>query len=136
MRLAPYLASAALAAGLFLAQAAVAASAENGKQVFMRAGCWQCHGTIGQGAATGPKLAPDRRAVELCAHDQSRDAGLSRRGPFPMPTSLISIPICSRSRRALTRRPSRYSADRGRAGNHLREHFNEMLTTSGHDLLT
>jgi ubiquinol-cytochrome c reductase cytochrome c subunit len=59
MRVAPYLAPAALGAGLFLAQAAVAASAENGKQVFIRAGCWQCHGTIGQGAATGPKLAPD-----------------------------------------------------------------------------
>ena len=25
----------------------------------LRAGCWQCHGTIGQGAATGPKLTPD-----------------------------------------------------------------------------
>jgi len=51
---------AALAAGLFLAQpAAIAASAEKGKQVFMRAGCWQCHGTLGQGGAAGPKLAPD-----------------------------------------------------------------------------
>jgi mono/diheme cytochrome c family protein len=54
------LAPAALAAGLFLGQgAALAASAENGKQVFMRAGCWQCHGTLGQGGAAGPKLAPD-----------------------------------------------------------------------------
>src|SRR5262249_38956115 len=25
----------------------------------MRAGCWQCHGTVGQGGAAGPKLAPD-----------------------------------------------------------------------------
>jgi ubiquinol-cytochrome c reductase cytochrome c subunit len=54
------LAPAALAAGLFLGQgAALAASAESGKQVFMRAGCWQCHGTLGQGGAAGPKLAPD-----------------------------------------------------------------------------
>jgi mono/diheme cytochrome c family protein len=54
------LAPAALAAGLFLGQGAtLAASAENGKQVFMRAGCWQCHGTLGQGGAAGPKLAPD-----------------------------------------------------------------------------
>jgi len=60
MRGAPYLALAALAAGLFLEQgAALAASAENGKRVFMRAGCWQCHGTLGQGGAAGPKLAPD-----------------------------------------------------------------------------
>jgi mono/diheme cytochrome c family protein len=51
---------AALAAGLVLAQGpAVAASAENGERVFMRAGCWQCHGTLGQGGAAGPKIAPD-----------------------------------------------------------------------------
>jgi mono/diheme cytochrome c family protein len=51
---------AALAAGLMLAQgSAVAASAANGERVFMRAGCWQCHGTMGQGGAAGPKIAPD-----------------------------------------------------------------------------
>jgi len=27
--------------------------------VFMRAGCWQCHGTMGQGGVAGPTLAPD-----------------------------------------------------------------------------
>jgi mono/diheme cytochrome c family protein len=60
MRGAPYLALAALAAGLFLGQGdAIAASAENGRHVFMRAGCWQCHGTMGQGGAAGSKLAPD-----------------------------------------------------------------------------
>jgi mono/diheme cytochrome c family protein len=60
MRGASVLVLAALAAGPFLGQGdAIAASAENGRHVFIRAGCWQCHGTIGQGAATGPKLAPD-----------------------------------------------------------------------------
>ena len=60
MRTALYTGLAALAAGLLLAPGAtLAASAENGKQVFMRAGCWQCHGTVGQGGAAGPKLAPD-----------------------------------------------------------------------------
>jgi ubiquinol-cytochrome c reductase cytochrome c subunit len=60
MRTALYAKLAALAAGLLLAPGAtLAASAENGKQVFMRAGCWQCHGTVGQGGAAGPKLAPD-----------------------------------------------------------------------------
>jgi mono/diheme cytochrome c family protein len=38
---------------------ATAASAEHGKSVFMQKGCWQCHGTQGQGAVTGPRLAPD-----------------------------------------------------------------------------
>jgi ubiquinol-cytochrome c reductase cytochrome c subunit len=54
------LALAALTAGLMLAQgSAVAASAASGERVFMRAGCWQCHGTMGQGGAAGPKIAPD-----------------------------------------------------------------------------
>jgi mono/diheme cytochrome c family protein len=51
---------AAVAAGLFVAQSnSFAASTENGKRVFMRVGCWQCHGTVGQGGVTGPKLAPN-----------------------------------------------------------------------------
>jgi mono/diheme cytochrome c family protein len=37
---------------------ALAASAERGAVAFMKAGCWACHGTAGQGAITGPKLAP------------------------------------------------------------------------------
>ena len=51
---------AALAAGLVLAQAgALAASAEKGKAAFLKNGCWQCHGYLGQGGITGFKLAPD-----------------------------------------------------------------------------
>lgn len=36
-------------------------NAENGKRLFMRNGCYECHGTVGQGAGnnpTAPKLAP------------------------------------------------------------------------------
>ena len=50
---------AALAAGLILGQGAFAASAEKGKQEFVKHGCWQCHGYEGQGGVTGFKLAPD-----------------------------------------------------------------------------
>ena len=51
---------AALAAGLVSWQAgAVAASAEKGKAAFLQHGCWQCHGYVGQGGITGPKLAPN-----------------------------------------------------------------------------
>jgi mono/diheme cytochrome c family protein len=51
---------AALAAGLVIGHgAALAASAENGKRAYMKAGCWQCHGTVGQGGINGPKLAPE-----------------------------------------------------------------------------
>jgi mono/diheme cytochrome c family protein len=39
-----------------------AASAENGKAAFLKYGCWQCHGTQGQGSvatSNGKVLAPD-----------------------------------------------------------------------------
>ena len=51
---------AALAASLLIGTgAALAASVENGKKVYMAVGCWGCHGTVGQGGVTGPKLAPE-----------------------------------------------------------------------------
>ena len=31
--------------------------AVNGKRLFMRNGCYQCHGTVGQGGLAGPRLA-------------------------------------------------------------------------------
>jgi mono/diheme cytochrome c family protein len=57
------LAPAALAAGLALGgSAASAGSVEKGKADYMKYGCWQCHGTVGQGSAAtsqGKVLAPD-----------------------------------------------------------------------------
>jgi ubiquinol-cytochrome c reductase cytochrome c subunit len=51
---------AAAAVGFILGQGtALAASAEKGKGLFIQHGCWQCHGTVGQGGGAGPKLAPD-----------------------------------------------------------------------------
>ena len=47
---------------LFVHGAALAASAEKGKAAYMKFGCWQCHGTLGQGssiASQGKVLAPD-----------------------------------------------------------------------------
>ena len=41
---------------------ACAASAEHGKEAFIRHGCWECHGTVGQGSIAtsgGKRLAPD-----------------------------------------------------------------------------
>lgn len=52
--------TALLILGLFTGEhGARAASAENGKRVYMRVGCWQCHGTVGQGGTAGPRIAPD-----------------------------------------------------------------------------
>jgi ubiquinol-cytochrome c reductase cytochrome c subunit len=57
---------AALAASLMLGQGvAFAADAQKGKANFMKYGCWQCHGTLGQGSQiTGPKLAPNPMPYE------------------------------------------------------------------------
>ena len=42
----------------------LAADVARGKEIYMKAGCYQCHGTVGQGATTGPKLAPEPLALE------------------------------------------------------------------------
>ena len=40
--------------------AAPAGNAENGKRLFTKDGCYECHGLQGQGApATGPRIGPD-----------------------------------------------------------------------------
>jgi len=35
-----------------------AGNAEKGKNAYVQHGCWQCHGTVGQGGAAGKALAP------------------------------------------------------------------------------
>ena len=47
---------------IFAQNQAAAASAQHGKAAFMQHGCWQCHGTVGQGSIAtsgGKRLAPD-----------------------------------------------------------------------------
>ncbi len=56
---------AALAAGLLVGQAALAASPEKGKTAYVKNGCWECHGFAAQGGTAGPKLAPDPKALEF-----------------------------------------------------------------------
>jgi len=60
------------------------------------------------GAEARPRTSPALRAVELCARRTARCRPIARKS-FPTPISRISTPICSRSRRAPTRKPSRYS---------------------------
>ena len=55
----PVIGYATLIALLLKVCAADAASPEHGKAVFMKMGCWQCHGTVGQGGGAGPRIAPD-----------------------------------------------------------------------------
>jgi ubiquinol-cytochrome c reductase cytochrome c subunit len=45
-------------------QSAPAGNAEAGRQLFVRKGCYQCHGREGQGAPiTGPRLGPNPLAL-------------------------------------------------------------------------
>ena len=37
---------------------APAQNAENGKRLFVRDGCYECHGYVGQGSIAGARLAP------------------------------------------------------------------------------
>jgi mono/diheme cytochrome c family protein len=52
-------AAALAAAGVLLASSAFAADPTKGKEIYVKVGCYACHGYDAQGAATGPKLAPD-----------------------------------------------------------------------------
>src|ERR1700746_3059254 len=44
---------------LFGNPAAAEPSAANGRVLFVKVGCYQCHGYQGQGGAAGPRIAPD-----------------------------------------------------------------------------
>jgi mono/diheme cytochrome c family protein len=45
-----------------------AGNAENGKQVFNKNGCYECHGREGQGSnMTGPRIAPDPVPFDVLA---------------------------------------------------------------------
>jgi mono/diheme cytochrome c family protein len=93
---------AALAASLTLWHgAALAADAAKGKQNFLKYGCWQCHGTVGQGGVTGPKLAPDPLPLEAIsafirnsnrAMPPYREAVLPNEDLADIHASLSSIP--------------------------------------------
>lgn len=46
-------------------EASPAGNAENGKKLFTKDGCYECHGREGQGAAqaSGPRIGPSRRLI-------------------------------------------------------------------------
>lgn len=46
-----------------LAQAAKG-DAKKGREIFVKTGCWGCHGYNGQGGVTGPKIAPEPMPLE------------------------------------------------------------------------
>lgn len=48
--------------------AAQDADAKRGQDTYMRVGCYQCHGTDGQGNDAGPMLTPDTLPAEAIAN--------------------------------------------------------------------
>jgi ubiquinol-cytochrome c reductase cytochrome c subunit len=63
MRLSMFVFTGALAVGLAVASSASAAAAAAPdrarlREVYVRNGCWSCHGYEGQGGSTGPKISP------------------------------------------------------------------------------
>jgi mono/diheme cytochrome c family protein len=69
MRIKFRIACAAIVGGLVLANsAALAASVENGKIAYVKNGCWQCHGLLGQGSlitSNGTVLAASPLSFEI-----------------------------------------------------------------------
>jgi ubiquinol-cytochrome c reductase cytochrome c subunit len=70
---------------------APAGSAARGKVAFMSAGCYTCHGTVGQGGA-GARLAPKpRAAAAFMAYVRSGRRGWSVIGGMPAyPAGVLS----------------------------------------------
>jgi mono/diheme cytochrome c family protein len=64
--------------GLAAAQSpAPPGDAANGYKLFMADGCYQCHGTVGQGSrGTGPRLAPDPLPFENFASQLRKPANV------------------------------------------------------------
>lgn len=59
--------------GVLLGAAAVSPGAfaedpTEGREAYIRVGCWACHGYEGQGGIAGPRLAPDPLPFEAFAH--------------------------------------------------------------------
>jgi ubiquinol-cytochrome c reductase cytochrome c subunit len=53
-----------------------AGNAENGKRIFNKIGCYQCHGREGQGSVmTGPRIAPNPVPFEVLARYVRKPTG-------------------------------------------------------------
>lgn len=50
--------AAAFLTGIAWTQTPPAGNAENGKKLFLKSGCFECHGTVGQGSKDGARIGP------------------------------------------------------------------------------
>jgi ubiquinol-cytochrome c reductase cytochrome c subunit len=63
-----------LFAGMVRAQDAVG-NAEAGKRIYMKNGCYQCHGTVGQGTIAGARIGPPPLSAQGLIRYVRRPAG-------------------------------------------------------------
>src|SRR5437016_3867721 len=65
-------------------------NADNGKRLFLKNGCYECHGTVGQGG-TGPRLAPrPLAAAALTAYVRKPAGGMPPYSTKVMPDSEVA----------------------------------------------
>jgi len=85
-------------AGILVAGTAQAEpSAANGHMLFVKVGCYQCHGYQGQGGAAGPRIAPDPLPFDGLAAlddgdralDGGREVARVGDGPFRVPAHAL-----------------------------------------------
>jgi len=91
------------------AQQPAAGDAVKGKATFLRVGCYECHGTAGQGG-TGPHIGPNPRALESLVTFLRKPTGMPAYSPrvltdadiadiraylasVPAPPPVASIPL-------------------------------------------
>jgi mono/diheme cytochrome c family protein len=91
------------------AQQPAAGDAAKGKATFLRVGCYECHGTAGQGG-TGPHIGPNPRPLESLTAFLRKPTGMPAYSPkvltdadiadiraylasVPAPPSVASIPL-------------------------------------------
>jgi ubiquinol-cytochrome c reductase cytochrome c subunit len=60
---------------LLAVSVALGQNADNGKRLFVRDGCYQCHGYAGQGSIAGARLAPPVLTAQGMAKYIRRPAG-------------------------------------------------------------
>ncbi len=76
----------AVLTGVAIAQStAPAGNAQSGKRLYLAVGCYECHGTTGTGAITGPKIAPNPIPFPAFAYQLRHPLGSPPYGNIKMP---------------------------------------------------
>lgn len=70
---------------------ATQASVKEGKRLFLAVGCYECHGTTGTGANTGPRLAPNPIPMRAFVYQLRHPLGAPPYGNMKMPPYAATV---------------------------------------------